>query len=230
MSTKDRIVQKSIELFNRYGVQNVPIHRIAAELGISPGNLTYHFKTKDILVRSIFPLIEEEMRAALTPSDTEPRPLSPEYCANFQIRIARSLWKFRFFFSALQVLLEKDPELEAEYFKFHDWALEQFQSILDAEIKASAMRLPSPPHSTAIIALNQWNLWQSWLYFEFHNAKESDLVENLAIYHGIIQNFSLLFPLCTDKFNRAFVKKAEQLLGIDPKSVSVSSQAALRSA
>ena len=218
MKTKDKIVAASIELFNRYGVQNVPVNRIAAELGISPGNLNYHFKSKDMILQSIFPMIEAEMRETLTPSTTEPRPLSASYVAQFQIGIGRSLWKYRFFFCSLQNILDKNDQLDTQYFEFHDWAVGQFQQLLDDEVAAKAMIPPRPPHSTAIIAANQWHLWQSWLYFETHRAKESDLVEDLAIYHGVIQNFSLLFGMCADHFNEAFVKECQAQLHIETET------------
>ena len=127
MKTKDKIIVASIELFNKHGVQNVPVNRIAAELGISPGNLNYHFKSKDAILGSIFPLIEAEMRESLTPSATVVRPLSASYCAQFQIGIGRSLWKYRFFFCSLQNILEKNKQLDEQYFEFHDWAVGQFQ-------------------------------------------------------------------------------------------------------
>ena len=49
-STRDRILERSLELFNREGVAAVSTHRIATESDISPGNLHYHFKTKQMVV------------------------------------------------------------------------------------------------------------------------------------------------------------------------------------
>ncbi|BCN29252.1 TetR/AcrR family transcriptional regulator [Anaeromicropila herbilytica] len=49
-NTKNRILEKSIELFNQHGFENVSMRDISESLKISPGNLTYHFKKKtDIL-------------------------------------------------------------------------------------------------------------------------------------------------------------------------------------
>ena len=49
-STRDRILQTRLTLFNEHGLAAVSTHKIAAELGISPGNLHYHFKTKEQIV------------------------------------------------------------------------------------------------------------------------------------------------------------------------------------
>ncbi len=49
-STRDRILAVTLDLFNRDGVAAVSTHRIATETDISPGNLHYHFKTKQQIV------------------------------------------------------------------------------------------------------------------------------------------------------------------------------------
>jgi len=60
MKTRDRILQAALRLFNEEGVAEVSTNRIAAELGISPGNLYYHFKTKREIVERLFRRLENE--------------------------------------------------------------------------------------------------------------------------------------------------------------------------
>jgi AcrR family transcriptional regulator len=60
-STRDRILEASLRLFNDEGVAAVSTHRIAAELGISPGNLHYHFRTKQAIVERLFMRFEIDL-------------------------------------------------------------------------------------------------------------------------------------------------------------------------
>lgn len=60
-STRERILQTSLQLFNAEGLPSVSTHRIAAELGMSPGNLHYHFKTKQSIVERQFKRFEEQL-------------------------------------------------------------------------------------------------------------------------------------------------------------------------
>lgn len=53
MSTKDRIVKTAIKLFNSKGFKVVSLNEIASNLGMSRGNLTYHFPDKNILLEEI---------------------------------------------------------------------------------------------------------------------------------------------------------------------------------
>ncbi|MET0544179.1 MAG: TetR/AcrR family transcriptional regulator [Variovorax sp.] len=60
-STRDRILQTSLALFNAHGLPSVSTHRIAAEMGISSGNLHYHFKAKRLIVEWLFRRFEERV-------------------------------------------------------------------------------------------------------------------------------------------------------------------------
>jgi len=89
LSTAERIVLASIELFNREGVQHVAVKDIAAALKISPGNLTYHFKLKQDLLRAAFAVLQKRMRTVLTPSLPAQSALQGgEYLVN----ILRAFW------------------------------------------------------------------------------------------------------------------------------------------
>lgn len=52
--TKRKILDTSRALFNEYGIADVSQRRIADQLGISPGNLTYHFKRSDDIVEALY--------------------------------------------------------------------------------------------------------------------------------------------------------------------------------
>lgn len=54
MTTKDKIIEISIKLFNEKGCLNTSTRHIADELGISVGNLYYHFKNKEEILIVIF--------------------------------------------------------------------------------------------------------------------------------------------------------------------------------
>ena len=63
--TRDRILEAALRLFNDEGLPAVSTHRVAAELGISPGNLHYHFKTKRLIVAWLFRRYEDRLEPCL---------------------------------------------------------------------------------------------------------------------------------------------------------------------
>ena len=48
MKTRDRILECALQLFNQKGEPNVSTMEVANEMGISPGNLYYHFHGGDV--------------------------------------------------------------------------------------------------------------------------------------------------------------------------------------
>lgn len=54
MNTKDRILQAALALYNQEGIRSVTTRHIAIAMGISPGNLHYHFKHTEDIIQALF--------------------------------------------------------------------------------------------------------------------------------------------------------------------------------
>jgi AcrR family transcriptional regulator len=67
MKTRERILETALTLFNAKGEGNVSMLEIANELGISPGNLYYHFRGKDPVILELFEHFREELAPLLDP-------------------------------------------------------------------------------------------------------------------------------------------------------------------
>lgn len=53
MSTKEKIIDYAIRYFNEHGYGAASLQQLAQGLGISRGNLTYHFRSKTALLKAI---------------------------------------------------------------------------------------------------------------------------------------------------------------------------------
>ncbi len=53
MNTKQKIISTSIKYFNQHGFTAVSLNEIAVHLDMTRGNLAYHYKTKDDLLKAI---------------------------------------------------------------------------------------------------------------------------------------------------------------------------------
>ncbi len=54
MKTKDRILQAALRQFNELGTDQATVRSIAEEVGISHGNLCYHYKNTDELIEALY--------------------------------------------------------------------------------------------------------------------------------------------------------------------------------
>lgn len=94
LKTKDRILQISLQLFNERGERSVTTNHIAAELGISPGNLYYHFRNKHEIIKELMHQYQVETLEML--SLPEDRPLTTNDKINYFQVLSGQLWNYRF--------------------------------------------------------------------------------------------------------------------------------------
>ena len=122
--TKERILETTLELFNRFGEPNVSTTAISAELNISPGNLYYHYPAKDELVNALVDRFEAEAQPLLGAAGDVG---DVEDAWFFLHTLFELIWAYRFIYRDLSDLLSKNRRLE-----------KQFHSLLTH--KGSAMR------------------------------------------------------------------------------------------
>ena len=66
LNTKQKILLSSIQLINEQGMANVRLQQIADHLGISVGNLAYHFKNKQAIIAAINEYLSGEVSKILS--------------------------------------------------------------------------------------------------------------------------------------------------------------------
>ncbi len=111
--TRDRILATALALFNAEGEAQVSTVDIAAVLGISPGNLYYHFKGKEAIIEALFASFETELKQVL--SAPIKRALSIEDHWIFVYIVFEEINDFRFFYEAAGSILERCPSLRPRF-------------------------------------------------------------------------------------------------------------------
>jgi AcrR family transcriptional regulator len=107
MKTKDKIVHVSIDLFNRNGVVAITTNHIAKELGISPGNLYFHFANKEEIIRQIFRQMAKETYQIWKMKKGE----KLEHPLILIEQTFEMFWRYRFFHREMYYLRRKDAQL-----------------------------------------------------------------------------------------------------------------------
>ena len=54
MTTKEKILQTALALFNEHGTDAITVRHIAKEMGISHGNLCYHYPNTDAIIEGLY--------------------------------------------------------------------------------------------------------------------------------------------------------------------------------
>lgn len=61
MKTRDKILETALKLFNEKGISEISSKTIADEMGISYGNLCYHFPKKDDIILELYLNMQEKL-------------------------------------------------------------------------------------------------------------------------------------------------------------------------
>ncbi len=129
MKTRDKIVQASLELFNEHGERTITTNHIAAHLNISPGNLYYHFRNKEDIIRSIFSLYEQHLESGFQPYvDKE---VDVDLLVGYFDAMFYTLWQFRFMYANLADILSRDETLKNRYLKAQQDVLARSTGVLE---------------------------------------------------------------------------------------------------
>jgi len=198
MKTRDRIIQASKELFNEQGERNVTTNHIASHLGISPGNLYYHFKNKQQIIYDIYLEYEKQVDEQLkVPED---RPLAINDKLIYLQVIFQGLWDYRFLHRDLQHLLEIDDELHKRYNDFFKRCLTRVHSIYSG-LRDSKI-IDATDQELRSLGLNTWILVTSWFGFMHTNllVEEGQEESRELLNAGIYQIFALERPYLTDEY------------------------------
>lgn len=128
MKTRDRIIHGATELFNEQGERNVTTNHIAAHLGISPGNLYYHFRNKEDIIHSIFDHYAKHLVDSFAP--VQEREIRIEHLMGYLDAIFYLMWQFRFFYANLPDILSRDERLQQKYLKAQEQLGNSVQGLL----------------------------------------------------------------------------------------------------
>src|SRR5687768_16345306 len=106
MPNRERILDTALGLFNESGTAADSTNHIAAAASISPGNLYYHFRNKDEVIRALFErLFEAHRRVFALPADHAPTLADLRRLVRLSFDL---LWENRFAYRELAALLRRD--------------------------------------------------------------------------------------------------------------------------
>ena len=170
LKTKDRILQISLQLFNERGERSVTTNHIAAELGISPGNLYYHFRNKQEIIKELMEQYQKETLDMLSLPDDRAVNVNDKI-RYFQV-LSSQLWAYRFLHRDVYHLIENNEDFRKIYPKFAGKVMQQGQKIYLAFVEAGLMQMTSSEIEALII--NIWILLTNWTNFLYMSGHLSD--------------------------------------------------------
>ena len=190
--TAERILEVTLALFNRFGEPNVSTTLISAELGISPGNLYYHYPAKDEIINALFDRFERALNELLNASDGV---RNVEDAWFFMHSLFELIWEYRFLYRDLNDLLSKNRRLETHFQLVLKNKTHAVKSLLDGMSRAGAVQIDSREvDATATSMVVVITYWLSYEYVrDPRHALEAENAQ-MALMRGAQHVLNLLVP------------------------------------
>lgn len=195
MSTKERILEAALLLFNRDGISNVSLRRIAKEAGIHIGNLTYYFPNRDSLIEALLNELLNELENKIERVQESKESLRMLW--RILYTSCRIQLRYRFIMIDLLQMLRKYPGL-LERFRINfdrrrkeiAYALQllEISEELNPELHPGYYQYYLLPQ---MYCLNDFWISESELMYEWEQERKADYYASIT--------FSLLLPHLSEK-------------------------------
>jgi len=190
--TAERILASALGLFNRFGEPNVATTLIAADVGISPGNLYYHYPGKEDIVNTLFGQYQSDLQALL-PAAKDVKDLEDAWF--FMHSLFELVWRHRFLYRDLNDLLSKYRQLEQAVKQVLADKHEAFLTLLaQLSDKGWLTQNPTERDSSAIHMLVMLTWWLSYEYVRDPRHALEDANAQGGVSRGAQQVLGLLLP------------------------------------
>ncbi|ELS0754088.1 TetR/AcrR family transcriptional regulator [Vibrio vulnificus] len=194
MKTREKIVHAALELFNQHGERSITTNHIADHIDISPGNLYYHFRNKQEIVREIFALYAQELIERFTPvqENQESLVLLKRYLDS----IFTLMWKYRFFYANLPEILSRDEELHQQYIEVQDKLQANLVAIMREFVSLQLLELNEDELKSLVRTLHL--IACSWLAYQSAMSPKVAITEQM-VQQGMLQMIAVVKPIATEQ-------------------------------
>jgi AcrR family transcriptional regulator len=205
--TRERILEAALALFNEFGVPGVATATIAETMNISPGNLYYHFHSKEKIIEALFADFRKEIEATLSPPAR--RPPHAEDIWLFLHLLFESIAKFRFFYRDLNELLSRHRFLEIRFRRILDHKVRTAQAIMRSLVDAGEMT--ATPDEIDSLATTMTMVASYWLSFSYARDPRAP-IDGHTLAQGAFYVISLAAPYLAPKERELFDMLAHRYL------------------
>ncbi|WP_261816136.1 TetR/AcrR family transcriptional regulator [Vibrio gallicus] len=192
MKTKKKITRGALELFNQEGERNTTTNHIAAHLGMSPGNLYYHYANKQEIIRGIFDEYTKDLLDRFRPveSQNESLVLLKHYVnSTFSL-----MWKYRFLYVNLADILGRDEALHHRYLAVQHKLRINLVSIVESFLRLKLIEIEHADIQHLVTNLHV--IATGWLAYQTAMNANTEITESMVM-QGMLQMLAIVKPLAT---------------------------------
>lgn len=184
-------------MFNQSGLEHVSTRHIAEKMGISVGNLHYHFPTKGDLVAHLFGLFIHESNLLARQLDTA-NPGKSVSLRNTVVQTFQLIYRHRYLFNSLQTVFKILPSAKPSFEEMLSARSKQFFRIKNKMVENKILRgdISDDQYDKLFLQISYfYNSWTTQICLLSGNNSEEVIIN-----HFSEVAVSLWYPYFTDSY------------------------------
>lgn len=204
--TKDKILAHSLKLFNKEGVDAITVRHIAADMGISHGNLCYHYPNRDDIIKVLYFNMQEEVDKLYGNVDFSSREILDGIL--FIDKAYEIVYKYRFIVFNAHVIFSRIPEIKEHYTKNVSVRKENLRNLVNTLAAEKLLKKNITPQTFDYLNTQISMIVDFWVpYSEF--AHPGSKAEKKDFFIGMLVNVIMPYLSIKGKLQLAKYRKGK---------------------
>jgi len=198
-NTKERILETALDLFNTKGLSQVTLRTIAKKMGISQGNLNYHFKKRDEIIEGLYFQLVHNIDDSMSSIQQHSNTL--QLLADISQTIMLNFYAYRFLLLDFVQIMRENKTIRNHYTKLTIQREQQFELLFNLLIENDLMRKEVLPNEYIFLYKRFQIIGNFWISdAEIFNSKITKKI--ISTYSEIL--IQSIFPYLTLKGQKIY--------------------------
>jgi AcrR family transcriptional regulator len=208
LTTQAKILAAARELFNEHGVESITVRHIAKKIGISHGNLCYHFPRKEDIIIALYQRVVEGMSAQV--GHFEPKELRLSMLLGAMTASFALQYEYKFLMIDFVNIMRRIPEIRENFRVIFEVRKQQFQAFIGALREQGVLLKTIPDAQYDKLLLHTYLIGDFWMseaeiLFVGEESAKAPFYADLAV--------SLVFPYLTAKGRKEYEQFVQTIAG-----------------
>lgn len=179
MDTKEKILQAALQLYNTKGISTITSRHIAASLQMSHGNLHYHFKQTDEIIKTLYDQLSAGFDQIILQVE-ETDIANVDTIDKFTTRSLELMYQYRFIFLHFVEIGDRIPAIKKDYAQLTKRRTKEFKLIFKQLVNNGTFRADLPDNVWSALVTQIFIVGDFWLS---NNELTNQLRDKEAITH-----------------------------------------------
>ena len=185
MTTREKIIKEAKKYFNQHGYAAITLFELSQKLGMSRGNLTYHFKDKEALLEAI----ANEMWAKIEAERSKSRQFPSFENLHNEVQLYYKIQK-AYAFIFLDPHLLNHPLIKKQFREITQQTINDNKAAIAFSVKMGNMKPETIPGTYHNIAFISWMLTFYWLSQQIIRGEKTNEDGEKMIWSILIPHFT----------------------------------------